>query len=443
MKNKHNNKAGFTFASLSDKGKMRDENQDYSTYSHTLNGHLFAVCDGMGGPAGGAEAAHIAVEAFEHFLDEEYYNNAREALKLAIQYANIQIFMQGGSDSALQGMGTTAVLVLIREKQVFYAHVGDSRLYLYRNSKLQPLTRDHSLVEGLIKSGIISEEEAKKHPKRNVITKALGTQEYIEPEIVDKPLSATGGDTLLLCSDGLTSMLADEQIKAVLNLNQKPAQKAKKMIEMANEAGGNDNISVQLIAFKTKRFQPKRKKTKKRKNTIINRFNQVLITFLLLAIAAIAVWVGIEWHKTEKQTARKDQLIEIEPVKHYTSNEPLDTSTTTVIDNEEPESQQAIAEDNYIWVEYYIETSVELNDLLAQFNVSQRLFETRNNLKPGARWERGDRVQMPVSAVHTVKPNETIGSIAAIYEVDTSKIKQINQIEEYEIKAGQVIYIPI
>lgn len=213
----------------------------------TPNGDVFVVCDGMGGHVGGKQASSIAVKSIIEHLKKEKYDQPMQALNDALQFANMQILGYAKEHPELRGMGTTACIVLLQDTEAYIAHVGDSRIYLYmgKEQQLHRVTKDHSYVQTLVDAGQITDEEAEHHPNKNRILKALG----IKPELVPtcNVLRPKNGDCFLICSDGLNGMITDFTIEGVLKQNITLADKGERLIQLALEAGGHDNITVELI----------------------------------------------------------------------------------------------------------------------------------------------------------------------------------------------------
>jgi len=236
-------------------GKVRTAQEDNCVNGITPNGHLFVVCDGMGGHVGGAEASKIGVEAVFEFLNREKYENISQAIVDALQFANTQILGKVYEFPALKGMGTTVCVLLLQENKAYIAHVGDSRIYLYlgKEKELHRITKDHSFVQTLVDlpeghPEKISDEEAENHPDKNRILKALGTKSVLTPTLCEKPVLPKNGDIFLLCSDGLSGMLPDSTIRRVLSVhNRTLEQKGDMLVNIALEAGGIDNITLQLV----------------------------------------------------------------------------------------------------------------------------------------------------------------------------------------------------
>ncbi len=235
------------FCSISIKGKVRLQNEDSCGYASTPNGYVFVVCDGMGGHVGGKIASNIAVKSILNFLNEQKNGNTLLIMKNAIEEANKNIYELSVQDKNLKGMGTTVVLLIIKEQNAFVAHVGDSRIYLHTDGKLHRITKDHSYVQSLVDNGSITEEEAERHPRRNQIMNALGIFEEVKVELAEKPILPKNGDILMLCSDGLNGMIKDLIMETTLNKSISIKAKGNKLVELAMDAGGRDNITVQLI----------------------------------------------------------------------------------------------------------------------------------------------------------------------------------------------------
>lgn len=240
----------FIFGNCTDVGKIRERNEDYMGFFENQNGAFFVVCDGMGGHSGGDVAAQMAVNTIREFYESQYYADPNESIYQAIQYANQQIYQYGQSQLHLQGMGTTCVLMMIRGGVIYHGHVGDSRLYYHSFHKIRPLTKDHSFVQALIDQGVISEDDALTHPRRNELLRALGTQPFVDVTVSEHPVKPTRGDIFLLCTDGLTGLVSDGGIEQILNLEIDVQQKALQLVDLANTLGGIDNTTVQLIEFK-------------------------------------------------------------------------------------------------------------------------------------------------------------------------------------------------
>lgn len=213
----------------------------------TPNGDVFVVCDGMGGHVGGKQASTIAVKSIIDYLKKEKYPQPIKALNDALQFANMQILGYANEHPELIGMGTTACVVLLQESEAYIAHVGDSRIYLYlgKEKQLHRITKDHSFVQTLVDAGQITDEEAEHHPNKNRILKALGIKPDLAPSF-DR-VQPKNGDVFLICSDGLSGMISDSVIRGIMMQNQSLEDKGETLINLALEAGGQDNITLELV----------------------------------------------------------------------------------------------------------------------------------------------------------------------------------------------------
>jgi PPM family protein phosphatase len=224
---------------VTDTGRQRRANED----SLLARSPLFVVADGMGGAQAGEVASRIAVESFQPGLQDDA--EPEHALARLARSANARIHELSHANVEQAGMGTTLTAVYVGAEEVAIAHVGDSRAYCLRDSELLRLTDDHSLVDELMRQGRLTPEEAVEHPQRSVITRALGPEGDVEVDT--RSFGARAGDVYLLCSDGLTTMLAEEEILALLLANRDLHDAGEALIAAANEAGGRDNITVVLL----------------------------------------------------------------------------------------------------------------------------------------------------------------------------------------------------
>ena len=234
----------------SDIGKARDINQDYYYIPSSDDDlKLFILADGMGGYNGGEVASKLATESVKNYIENNFNqieHTRDEILKLiknAAEYANMVVFEKSKMQEELQGMGTTLDICFIYNNKIYIGHVGDSRVYRIRGEIIRKLTKDHSYVQQLVEDGKITREEANNHPKKNMLTKALGCTAYVVPDI--RARNWEKGDILVMCSDGLTNMVEEKEIYLVVKQN--PETAPNKLIELANEAGGYDNITVITI----------------------------------------------------------------------------------------------------------------------------------------------------------------------------------------------------
>lgn len=254
MENNTENYSQYCIAvGATDVGKKRAANEDFLGKDDTPNGRVVVVCDGMGGHVGGATASHIAVDTILDFLRENYRDDPREAIGEAIDAANQAILNHAKTHPELTGMGSTCVLLIVRNGKVYIGHVGDSRIYLVRSKTIKQLTVDHSFVQELVNAGAISKEQAEHHPRKNEITNALGIPNMRPATVREEPISPEAGDVFLLCSDGLSNMVDDMHIAHIAsNFDMTTQQRANTLVQRANDNGGLDNITCALVEFSAK-----------------------------------------------------------------------------------------------------------------------------------------------------------------------------------------------
>ena len=246
----------ITSCGITDVGMKRTNNEDNYLVNDELN--LFVCCDGMGGHVGGEYASAIAVNTVEEVLANIESNpdielpdagsdpveRAREKVRYAIRLAGKRIYEKATAEPEYKGMGTTALALLIDDKNFFIAHVGDSRGYILRDGRIEQLTEDHSLVNEKVKAGVLTPEEAKTHKLRNIITRSLGYMEEVEVDLQVRAVRR--GDKFMLCSDGLSNHVSTAEIGEIV-ARHGPQKSARKLIQLACDRGGDDNITVVVV----------------------------------------------------------------------------------------------------------------------------------------------------------------------------------------------------
>lgn len=234
------------FNGLTDTGVLRTVNQD--DYYIDPEGRFFIVADGMGGHAGGQEASKIATMQIRAYLEEQWESSspANVLLQQALIQANQSIIEDQRTNPEREEMGTTVVVMLFRQGEAWCAHVGDSRLYRWRDSQLEQITEDHTWVGRALKLGELTAEQAKKHPYRHILSQCLGREDIYQ--IAIQQLDERAGDRWLLCSDGLTEEVSDEYLSSYLQSHDNCEELVSKLVEAAKQAGGSDNITVIVVA---------------------------------------------------------------------------------------------------------------------------------------------------------------------------------------------------
>lgn len=230
--------------SKTDVGMVREVNQDYVYVSDSPIGklpNLFVVADGMGGHKAGDFASHFTVEVVKEELAKSVEDEPEAMIKQAITIANQKLIETARQNSKLEGTGTTLVVATVIDQTLYFANVGDSRLYLL-NDDIRQISKDHSLVQEMVRLGGITPEDAKHHPDKNIITRAIGAQEHLEIDFYEYRLKK--GDTILMCTDGLSNMVEDDVILRIVKSSRDVVEAVEQLIESAKQNGGNDNIGV-------------------------------------------------------------------------------------------------------------------------------------------------------------------------------------------------------
>jgi serine/threonine protein phosphatase PrpC len=248
-----NVKPGMEVAGLSDVGCQRENNEDSFLYWEPANdeefqrkGRLAVIADGMGGHEGGLEASRLAVETVREVYDHNVNGDPQAALLESFVAAHTRIQEYAELHPAFQGMGTTCTAAVVRGRELYFAHVGDSRLYLMREARVLRLTRDHSYVGRLVESGIVRAEDAEKHPQRHILTAALGAGRELAVDSAEQAVTLFEGDDLLLCTDGLWGVVTEEELEAAV-ADHTPAESCAALVKLARQRGGPDNITLQVL----------------------------------------------------------------------------------------------------------------------------------------------------------------------------------------------------
>ncbi len=281
-----------SFGSRTDIGCVREQNED----SLIVQPPLYVVADGMGGHAAGEVASEIAVNTIQECAPA---HPDAEELGAAVERANRAIINAAIAGEGREGMGTTCTAAMLEENKLVIAQVGDSRAYLLHGGKLTQVTRDHSLVANMIEAGQITKEEARVHPNRSVITRALGNDPTTTPDLYE--INVEEGDRLLLCSDGLTAMLEDDEIQAVLNRIADPQRCASTLVNGAIAAGGVDNVTVVIANIEGMR------ETKRKRMALRSWVTIVVVLVLLAGIIAGAAWGGYTYLHNTAYLAENDR----------------------------------------------------------------------------------------------------------------------------------------
>lgn len=322
---------GYSFlrpiGSGSDVGCRRPVNEDSYKIEDTLNGFAVVICDGMGGYVGGKVASETAVEAILRHLKERQYDNPKAAIDSAIREANRSVLRRAELRPELAGMGCTCVLLLVSKSgEVNFGHVGDSRIYrLSSGGAIQRLTKDQSYVQMLVDEGVITPQEADRHPRNNEITNAVGMR-GMTPPVIGQTINPVAGDCFLLCSDGLSKLVSEEDITRITAARSYGTQERVKMlIEAAKSNGGSDNISVILIEFAVNPNEAKKDRENKRLRNVI----YALIGIILLAVLSFFLIRTGKKEDPAPLTVKSEQENSISSPKPPNSPQISDTESAT------------------------------------------------------------------------------------------------------------------
>lgn len=239
----------FIAYSLTDVGRKRGNNEDFFLYAELeekqgSTAYLMAVADGMGGHRGGEVASHRVIEVLEKYITSSLIEDIPELLRRAITEANRSVYEMSYKIPNLQGMGSTCTAMFWTGGKTYIAHVGDSRAYLVRKNEVKKLTKDHTVAEEMVECGMITPDKARIRPERNFLLRAVGTSSGVEVDLIP-PVNTRPGDVLVLCSDGLTEFVEENEIRDIVALHA-PDEACHILVNMANERGGSDNITVQV-----------------------------------------------------------------------------------------------------------------------------------------------------------------------------------------------------
>lgn len=321
------NENSFSYCQIdkcTDVGRKRKANEDSMGTFETVNGLVLVVCDGMGGHVGGEMASRIAVDTIHAYMNRKFVDDPREAIGFAIEEANKAILGYAQKHTELEGMGSTCVLVLVRDAKVYIGHVGDSRIYLIRDRKIKQLTKDHSFVQTLVDEGLLAPEEAEHHPRKNEITNALGIVDMKPATVRPEPITPEEGDCFLLCSDGLSGMVSDKEIERIISrqFGNNVHGCAKALVNRANEQGGLDNVTVQLVKFLFRKEKPHKR-----------GWLKIGLPFVLLCALVICTFLYLTPHFQKSQSPQeKVQAIETQTTVEDTEEVPTEINMVSPIE---------------------------------------------------------------------------------------------------------------
>ena len=295
-------------ANCTDKGKTRAVNEDSMITFDSPNGRVVAVCDGMGGQNAGDVASQLAVTVIKDILTDNTFPTPEEAINRSMFAANQAILRKASQNPELGGMGATCVMLIIKDGQVYFGSVGDSRIYLVSNNSIRQLTKDQSYVQTLVDAGEISQEAAEHHQDKNQITNALGLENMTAPIMCPTPITPEPGSVFVLCSDGLSGMVNNKGIQSIVSRHDLSlAERANMLVQQANEAGGLDNITVQLVEFPLGAVDGNLSSVSivgapiNSKSSVTPRKKNILPIIIIIIALVLAVSGGIYWYFCQKE----------------------------------------------------------------------------------------------------------------------------------------------
>lgn len=323
----------YIIANCTDTGRTRRVNEDSMVTFDSPNGRVVAVCDGMGGQNAGDVASQLAVAVIQDILSDNTFSTPEEAITSSVIAANQAILRKASMNEDMQGMGATCVMLIIKDGKVYYGSVGDSRIYYIANGMIRQITKDQSYVQTLVDAGQITMAEAEHHQDKNQITNALGVEGMTPPVVGQMPITPEPNSTFLLCSDGLSGMINNNTIlntisRYDLSLN----ERARMLVEQANEAGGLDNITVQLIEFPAENMAMPSMGTPSVSGAVVQskKKNHTLLFSLVAALLVIAVAAGAYWYfnEDEKPISKPTVTTKVKPQQKVKKVEKVNRETT-------------------------------------------------------------------------------------------------------------------
>jgi protein phosphatase len=426
-----NNSLYLGYGSKTNNGLVKEFNTDSIIEFEIPNGHVFVVCDGHDGPDGhGALASKLTTESIKKYFFNRSYKDIIKALTNAITFANITLFEQTKKDSKYNGIGSTIAILIYFNKNIYYAYAGDSRIYVLRDDELQPLTRDH-----------VNNPD---NPIDDEVNIFIGKDKNIKFGVCKKPLTANVNDVYMLCTDGLTDKLTKDDIVEVLSDKDKSSEhKCLDLIDLANEKGGEDCVSVQVIDFSEKITKPKIKKTLKTK--------YIILGILSIVIASVIGFFEFNDDLSQKEEVvveeQSDIIQEPEISDKLVVEEPTieeDIEQDNSVDEKEKNEEVNNIEDNQeVFYNHKIKYGENLYRIAIRYNTTQlKLIEINGDR--AKRLVAGTTIKIPVKAIHTVQSGESFSSISDKYKIKIRAICVANKLEkENPLKLGQKLIIPL
>lgn len=385
-----------------DVGCKRKANEDWLDSFECENGLVAVVCDGMGGHVGGRIASHVAVDAIRRFLSSQYIPNPKDAIVQACHAANAAILQRASEQPELTGMGSTCVMLIVRDGKVYMGSVGDSRIYLVRSKTIRQLTKDQSYVQMLVDAGQITQEQAEHHPRKNEITNALGLPGMQPATVLEDPISPEAGDCFVLCSDGLSGMVPDREIAKVVSnqMGMSQQDRVNMLIDKARRNGGLDNITCQIVEFAvTPSGSAKPVGLKKR----LIKYGLPVVGSLVL-VSCLSLWAWNHFHQEKVEREKSEHVEDMEKVAKYTSPKP----EATIVFSDTAEKVLEIEEVKDLGLRFYV---YNLDGSVDTINKNEPLSLSTLSVYPADSllWERKDnRCSIAFKCLDYTEPDMTV-----------------------------------
>lgn len=325
----------YVIVKATDVGMTRQVNEDSMTIFDSPNGQVMVVCDGMGGQAAGDVASRLSVDIIESILTDNQFETPEEAIRRSVVAANLAVLNRTSQQPELEGMGSTCVMLIIKDGQVYCGWVGDSRIYYIANHTIRQISHDQSYVQQLVDKGLITAAEAANHPQKNEILNCIGLQGMTPPETLTMPITPEEGSVFLLCSDGLSGMIDDRQIERVVsNSDMTLQQKADRLITLANEAGGLDNITVEMVQFGSPAVIGNG--IAAGAGTAKKKSKSLLYSIIAIIVVAVVCLAGGHFYIKQQESDKEKQM----EVKKGKTEHPTERTTETPQKNSTPTTPQ-------------------------------------------------------------------------------------------------------
>ena len=398
----------FLYTSHTDKGCLRTNNEDSLGYVDSVNGHVFVVCDGCGGLPCGEKASQTVVSSLKFFFTNYYYKDPVQGIKDAIDYAQTRLIEEGRQHPECAGMATTLVLVLVRYNKVYYANIGDSRIYFFAGSQLMQITHDDSYVQRLVDLGKLTPEEAATHPRKNELIQAMGMNPSPVPHVSQHPIVPGDDEVILLCTDGLYNMVSHQDIFATLSRRGYIEDKGAELMRTAIENGGYDNITFQLIKFFNVDATAERTDqtpVAPEEDASATKRTPVVMAILSVIIIILGVLMYLKEAKKQSQDIQN----------------PAQTSTC--------------GGDNVAI--YDISSAASVDSIAALYGIDPQQIPMES-FPDGRR-----QLRIPVRKIHTVRFYDNLATLEKLYGTPREKIIRVNGLKGESLEPAREIIIPL